>query len=196
MQYPPRPRLPLSLPCGVVCPMPLLHLAANLLRNDEPQQSIPRALTSVTNLLRDSVALSGPYPEDQSCPAGGACFSCASWFSPASIECPAPGGIYKVYSESPIIPSPRLDRTTRVPTQPSDVQPPPLTPYPRQGIASVGALTPLLGANPSPAPNREAMSTLRLLTSPPPYHALKGLLEPPPQGLIQHTHPTPQQPAG
>lgn len=53
-----------------------------------PTRAIPIALASTTNILRDSVARNGPFPAGTGEAAGGACYQCAAWYSPAATGCP------------------------------------------------------------------------------------------------------------
>lgn len=79
----------MTIPRGVSCPKPLLLAINTLVGDGDPRSTIPSALTALTNLLRDSVVRGGGPPPYSTVPAvGGACFTCATWFTPMQPICP------------------------------------------------------------------------------------------------------------
>ena len=73
----------------------LMHPEVSLVRpvgDTVPPLSLPhtlsRALTSISNLLRDLVLRVGLYPHGQGPVVGAACLCCSTWFQPPSPRCP------------------------------------------------------------------------------------------------------------
>ena len=75
------------LPRGVACPAPLLAVLWEVLGLDVHPGVVQRALSQLGNLTLDINLTSFVAPLADAPPAGGACFTCATFFSPGSPLC-------------------------------------------------------------------------------------------------------------
>ena len=66
---------------------PPVDVLRDLVINQPPMRRIPRALSRLSNVLRDAVVLYGPPTAPTPSPVGRACYSCAAWMLGAAPQC-------------------------------------------------------------------------------------------------------------
>ena len=77
----------------MTCPSPLLDTLTDLVGADPSPVAVSRALNLVGNLLPNGPTPLAPSTHSADSPAGGACYSCAAYFTPALTRCPACGSL-------------------------------------------------------------------------------------------------------